>query len=220
MGTQESSSSSIRSLRILKPIPAAINTRSPPIPTTTTGLPKGGSSVNGIEVDGRAVEVVTGLVVEVVTGELVVVVVGNKVVVGITTVLDGINVVVVMSDGSLLWWRCVVVVFMTVVVVSGTVEEVVDVEGSVVVLSKLVVLVLGMVVDTDVLDSGKVVVVLDASTSVVVVVQCSCGLATVWHWSCLLCPGGSGGGFPTATTLNRSRIRTSAPTKALMNRCL
>ncbi len=140
----------------------------------TSGTPKGGSSVNGIEVDGRTVDVVAGLVVEVVTGKLVVLVVGNKVVVEITTVLDGINVVVVVSDCLLLWWWCVVVVFMTVVVVGRTIEKVVDVEGSVVVLSIDVVVVLRMVVDTDVLDSGKVVVVLNGgSTSDVVVVQCS-----------------------------------------------
>ncbi len=81
----------------------------------------------------------------------------------------GTVVEVVVVDGSLL-------LVVVVIVVGGTVEGIVDVEGSVVVLPKLVVVGLGMVVDTDVLDERMVVVVSDGTsvveTEIVVVGQC------------------------------------------------
>ncbi len=106
---------------------------------------------------------------------------------------------VVGNDGSLLF----------VVVVMGSSKKGREVtEGrSVVVLAKLVVLALRVVVDTDVvLDEGKVVVVSDGASVVdtvrVVVGQCWWGWDALWHWSCLVCPGGSGG-IPRAVIVNR-----------------
>ncbi len=120
-------------------------------------------------VDGAAVvNDVRGAIVEV-TRRVLGVVVGGCVV----TIEDGVGgseVVVVGSvDGSLLF-------VVVVVVVGGTVEEIVVVKGSVVVFPKVVVVGLGVVVDTDVLDESMVVVVSDGGSVVdtvrVVVGQC------------------------------------------------
>jgi len=89
-------------------------------------------------------------------------------------VVLGADVMVVVEglrdDGSLL------LLVVVVVVVGGTVEGIVDVESSVVVLPKVVVVGLGVVVDTNVLDEGMVVVVSDGTSvvddAIVVVGQC------------------------------------------------